>query len=159
VKNGLVHFDKIIDTAFRNLSYMDGAGEVERKVIIRGSNFYSDFWRIEEIFRNLVSNAIKYRNRSNSQHLVEIIVDIDENHARITFSDNGIGISRQDLNRVFDMFYRASEQSVGSGLGLYIVKIAIDKLGGKVTVNSELGAGTTFSLVLPNRIQAVLPNS
>lgn len=159
VKNGLVHFDKIIDTAFRNLNYMEGAEEIVRKMNIVGCEFYSDFWRIEEIFRNLVSNAIKYRNRSNSKHTVEIIVEVDKAEAQITFADNGIGIAKDDLPKVFEMFYRASEQSVGSGLGLYIVKNAIDKLGGKVTVSSELGVGTTFSLVLPNRINAAIPNT
>jgi len=57
------------------------------------------------------------------------------------------------VEHIFEMFYRASEQSEGSGLGLYIVKNAVDKMGGVVMVNSEVGEGTSFKIVLPNQIQ------
>jgi signal transduction histidine kinase len=71
----------------------------------------------------------------------------------VKFKDNGIGIDRGNLSSVFDMFYRASEQSDGSGLGLYIVKNAVDKMGGEVSVESALGLGTTFQISLPNLSQ------
>lgn len=151
VKNGPVSFREIIDSTFRDLSYMEGADLVIRSVCIDGGDFYSDYWRVEEIFRNLVSNAIKYRNRSNHEHIVDIDIDITPEEAWITFADNGIGINSEDKLKVFEMFYRASEQSVGSGLGLYIVKNAVEKLGGKISLESELGKGTKFQLVLPNR--------
>ena len=75
--------------------------------------------------------------------------------AIIIFKDNGIGISQPNQYKIFDMFYRASVQSDGSGLGLYIVKNAVDKLGGTLAVSSELGKGTTFELKLPNHTLAV----
>lgn len=151
VKTGLIDFAQIIDATFQDLNYMEGAEQVVRKIEIHGCDFYSDYWRIEEIFRNLVSNAIKYRKRNNLEHLVSIDIQINQEEAQITVSDNGIGIGSEDLNKVFEMFYRASEQSVGSGLGLYIVKNAVEKLGGKVSLESELGMGTKFQLVLPNQ--------
>jgi signal transduction histidine kinase len=70
---------------------------------------------------------------------------------QLSFKDNGIGISPENLNRIFEMFYRASEQSEGSGLGLYIVRNAVEKLGGQLTVASKPGAGTTFQITLPNK--------
>ena len=73
----------------------------------------------------------------------------------ISFSDNGIGIDENDLTKIFEMFYRATEQSDGSGIGLYIVKNAVDKLGGKISVASKFGHGTRFSIILPNRINSV----
>jgi PAS domain S-box-containing protein len=156
IKNGLIRFDEIVDTAFRNLSYMEGADQIVKEVKISGSDFYSDPWRVEEIFRNLISNAIKYRKISNTSHEIKITIAIEHNEAVISFRDNGIGITKQNLNRVFDMFYRASEQSGGSGLGLYIVKNAVEKLGGRVSVGSEPGVYTIFEIVLPNQKKSTL---
>ncbi|MEY4930231.1 MAG: hypothetical protein RI909_955 [Bacteroidota bacterium] len=151
IKNGLIHFDQIIDTTFRNLSYMEGADQIRKEIKVIGGDFYSDPWRVEEVFRNLISNAIKYRKVGNPSHEISISIMIEQNEAIITFKDNGIGITRQNLNRVFEMFYRASEQSGGSGLGLYIVKNAVEKLRGRVSVNSEPGLYTIFEIVLPNQ--------
>jgi signal transduction histidine kinase len=156
VKNGLVRFDKIVDIVFRNLNYMEGADQICKEVKITGGEFYSDPWRIEEIFRNLISNAIKYRRIENPAHEINITITIEANEAVISFRDNGIGISKQDLNRVFEMFYRASDQAGGSGLGLYIVKNAVEKLGGRVSVGSEPGQYTLFEIVLPNQKKSAL---
>ena len=68
----------------------------------------------------------------------------------IRISDNGEGIPSNELPKIFDMFYRGSESSQGSGLGLYIVKNAVNKLSGHIYVTSEEGMGTTFTVELPN---------
>jgi signal transduction histidine kinase len=68
----------------------------------------------------------------------------------IIVKDNGIGISKENQEKIFDMFYRVSENSVGSGLGLYIVKEIVEKLDGKIEVESEPGKGTAFSIHIPN---------
>ena len=68
----------------------------------------------------------------------------------ITVKDNGIGISEKHVTKIFDMFYRASENSKGSGLGLYIAKETITKLGGTIKVQSEFGISTTFEITIPN---------
>jgi PAS domain S-box-containing protein len=156
IKNGLIRFDEIVDTAFRNLSYMEGADQIHKEIHIKGHGFYSDPWRVEEIFRNLISNAIKYRKIDNPSHEIKIEIAIEQKEAIISFRDNGIGISKQNLSRVFDMFYRASEQSGGSGLGLYIVKNAVEKLGGRVSVGSEPRLYTLFEIVLPNQNNSTL---
>ena len=156
IKTGLIHFEEIVDTAFRNLSYMEGADQIQKDVQISGGDFYSDPWRIEEIFRNLISNAIKYRKISNPSHEIKIMITIEQEVAIISFRDNGIGISKQNLSKIFDMFYRASEQSGGSGLGLYIVKNAVEKLGGRVSVGSEPDVYTFFEIVVPNQRNSTL---
>ena len=88
----------------------------------------------------------------------EIVIRINVDHLRaeITFADNGIGIDEENLTRVFEMFYRATEQSDGSGIGLYIVKNAVDKLGGQISVASRVGQGTRFNIILPNRINSAI---
>jgi signal transduction histidine kinase len=85
-----------------------------------------------------------------------ITITIEQEVAIISFRDNGIGITKQNISKIFDMFYRASEQSGGSGLGLYIVKNAVEKLGGRVSVGSEPGSYTIFEIVLPNQRNSTL---
>ena len=63
--------------------------------------------------------------------------------------DNGLGIAKEHVDKIFDMFYRASEQQSGSGLGLYIVKETIEKMNGTITVSSKLGEGSCFTVNLP----------
>jgi PAS domain S-box-containing protein len=145
-----VDFHGIISKAFSDLSYLPGALDVEITTQISGGDFYSDPWRISEIFRNLISNAIKYRQRQAVKPMINISVESSSEQVRIHFADNGIGIAEDDLDKIFDMFFRATEQSDGSGIGLYIVKNAIDKLRGRITVTSNVGFGTTFEIILPN---------
>jgi PAS domain S-box-containing protein len=146
-----IDFQELIDQTFVDLSYLKGAEQIERSIVVEGTVFFSDRWRIAEIFRNLVSNAIKYRDFTKINPEISVTIAIDETQAVITFKDNGIGIERHNLEKIFNMFYRASEQSDGSGLGLYIVKNATDKLRGEVQVTSKLGEGTSFVISLPNR--------
>jgi len=147
-----INFQELIDQTFVDLSYLKGAEKIKRSIVVEGTSFFSDSWRIAEIFRNLVSNAIKYQDFNKANPEISVNVVIANGRAVITFKDNGIGIELKSLEKIFDMFYRASEQSDGSGLGLYIVKNAADKLRGDVQVTSTLGEGTTFVINLPNRI-------
>jgi signal transduction histidine kinase len=151
-----VNLHEIIDQTFTELSYLEGAREVKRCVKIEGIEFYSDHWRICEIFRNLISNAIKYRQLYTEGSEIQIKIHVDHLRADISFSDNGIGIDDKNLTKIFDMFYRATEQSDGSGIGLYIVKNAVDKLGGQINVASKVDQGTRFSILLPNRINSII---
>lgn len=152
-----VNLEEVIAHTFSDLSYLDGASDIKRNINIDGIEFFSDPWRVSEILRNLISNAIKYRNLDlRIQSEISIKIRIDNLRADISFTDNGIGISEENLARVFEMFYRASEQSDGSGIGLYIVKNAVDKLGGKISVQSKSGIGTRFHIILPNKINNVV---
>jgi len=150
-----IDFQELIDQTFVDLSYLKGAEQIKRTIDVKGSVFNSDRWRIAEIFRNLVSNAIKYRDFNKTNPEINVTIVINESQAVITFKDNGIGIELHNLEKIFNMFYRASEQSDGSGLGLYIVKNAADKLRGEVQVTSTLGEGTSFIINLPNRAPVV----
>jgi len=145
-----VDLQKIIDQTFHELSYLPGAEQIRKVVSIEGTEFYNDPWRIAEIFRNLVSNAIKYRKLDETIPTIRIESMITDHFCQINFEDNGIGIDGINRTKIFEMFYRASDQSEGSGLGLYIVKNAIDKVGGKIAVESELNRGTLFKITIPN---------
>ncbi len=78
------------------------------------------------------------------------MVKVSRNEALIIIDDNGIGIEAKHQDKIFNMFYRATNFQPGSGLGLYIVKETLDKLKGSITVESELGVGTKFSIKIPN---------
>jgi len=156
VTTSKVDFEQIISRTFQDLNYLEGAKDVKHSLKIEGIAFYSDPWRISEIFRNLISNAIKYRQLDIMQPEISIKILIDHLRAEISFVDNGIGIDEVSLVKIFEMFYRATEQSDGSGIGLYIVKNAVDKLGGQISVASQVKQGTRFNIVLPNRINSII---
>ena len=103
------------------------------------------------ILSNLVANAIKHHfpaQRSNPFVSIEVVDDKDG--IIVTVSDNGPGIEQQYLKDIFKMFFRATNRTPGSGLGLYIVEETVSKLSGTISVTSTLGEGTTFTLKLPN---------
>ena len=114
--------------------------------------FYSDTMRVRTIVGNLLSNAIKYRDPEKAEPFIHICVSISEDFCDFSVVDNGIGIAGEYHEKIFDLFFRATDRSKGTGLGLFIVKDTIRKLKGKITVNSILGEGTTFTIRLPNKI-------
>ncbi|MEQ8924885.1 MAG: ATP-binding protein [Fulvivirga sp.] len=110
----------------------------------------TDATRLRIILNNIISNAIKYRSFSKDGPFIKIEAQVNEKEAVITIEDNGDGIEESKLPHIFDMFYRATEKSTGSGLGLYIVKKVADKLGATIEVDSVELEGTTFKIVVPN---------
>jgi signal transduction histidine kinase len=100
---------------------------------------------------NLLSNVVRYRDPWKADSYVSIKIYVGEHEAQMEFTDNGIGIADHYLDKIFKMFFRASADSKGSGLGLYIVKAAVEKLHGTIEVESQLGVGTTFRIAIPNQ--------
>jgi len=153
VNNEHINFTELFDDVTQNLKFM---GDTNRMVdftidITGNAPVYSDKNRISTILNNLISNAIRYQNPKAPNPFVNIKTDISETETKIIISDNGIGIPDELQPKIFDMFYRVSQESVGSGLGLYIVKEAVNKLNGDIKVQSEIGEGTTFSIKIPNK--------
>jgi len=147
-----VDFAAIIAECKENIGYMDGADKVEFTYKVKGiKDFYSDNKRITIFMNNLLSNAIKYQDQSGKRKsFVSIQVIVTKKSALITIQDNGVGIKKEYQPKIFNMFFRASESSYGSGLGLYIARQAVERLGGEIKVESKLNVGTTFSITLPN---------
>jgi PAS domain S-box-containing protein len=145
-----VNLKSSLERAIADLNYLKGTSDVDFLLQVEDAEIWSDPWRISEIFRNLVSNAVKYRKMDGEKPWVKVSIEVAQGVAMIRFEDNGIGIEKKNLDRIFEMFYRATEQSDGSGIGLYIVKNAVEKLQGKLLVNSVAGQGTTFTIQLPS---------
>ena len=122
-------------------------------VVEKNAEMYSDKERISMIIRNLLSNCINFRDEGKKNSFIEVSFDIKHDSCQLQVSDNGIGISEVNLSRVCEMFYRVSEKSNGAGLGLYIVKEAVAKLGGELLIKSKLQKGTTVTINLPNNVE------
>jgi PAS domain S-box-containing protein len=111
--------------------------------------FWSDESKILQVLSNLVSNAIKFTSKGR----VEVGVEVNDNTVEFHVSDTGIGIPKDEKEKIFDRFYqidhRVSREYGGTGLGLAISKAYIELLGGKISVDSEPGTGTKMSFSIP----------
>ncbi len=112
--------------------------------------FYCDGFRLSLILNNLVSNAVKYQRVDEQNPKVKLSVQVSEAEAVIHIEDNGVGIIEDHLNKIFQIFFRSSDFKNGLGIGLYIVKEALTRIGGEISVKSVFGKGTEFTLVVPN---------
>ena len=103
-----------------------------------------------QVWTNLLDNAVKYS--SDSVHLMIDILE-EKDTARVTIADNGIGMSEEDQRHIFEQFYQVEHSHVqeGNGLGLAIVKTIVEQLGGSISVESEIGKGSTFQVILPKQ--------
>ncbi len=149
-----INFMVEINNSVTNFHHVYTTKNLEiRTRILQSTPFYSDLTKIRIILNNLISNAIKYRkNKYNLISYINIDVETTNNEAIIKIEDNGEGIPPDKLEKIFDMFYRASESSEGSGLGMYIVKNVIKKLDATIEVDSVDREGTTFTLKIPNNL-------
>lgn len=160
VNHTAINFREMIYDSSDNLRFMENADRIQKRVKIDSEiPFYSDPMRIGIIFNNLISNAVKYQNLREEESFVEVQVTSDEGKASISVIDNGIGIPERHQKNIFKLFFRASTQSYGSGLGLYIVKNAVEKLNGKIWFKSEEQKGTSFFIELPNQKPHLNPAS
>lgn len=114
------------------------------------AEFKSDAFRLSVILNNLISNAVKYQKPEEINPSVKLVIDADEKEADIIIEDNGVGIIEDHLNNVFKMFFRSNFTVTGLGIGLYIVKEALTRIGGEISVESTHGEGTSFRLRVPN---------
>lgn len=104
---------------------------------------------LRSIFYNLLSNAIKYRHLDRTP-MIKITTRQEDNYILISVTDNGLGIEKSKLPKIFGMFERLHTHVEGTGIGLYIVKRIIENADGKIEVHSTLGKGTTFQIYLKN---------
>lgn len=105
---------------------------------------------MRQVFTNIIENAIKYNVNGGK---VYVAIDEDEHNLIVKVRDTGIGIKKEDIDKIFDRFYRADKSRKreigGAGLGLSICKWIIESHGGYIKVESEYGSGSTFSIFLP----------
>lgn len=131
------------------------AGQIQEKDLVVWQQMQQDTWYthlvlMRFLLENLLSNAVKYNRQGGS---IRLTAEIKENQLHLEVADTGIGISPEHLPHIFTCFYRAdpsrNKEIAGNGLGLSIVKTAVEKMQGEITVVSEEGKGTCFHVTLP----------
>ncbi|MEM6269890.1 MAG: two-component regulator propeller domain-containing protein [Bacteroidota bacterium] len=161
VKQGKIEFSKLKPyevTSDILESLANKQGYPEHKFVIEidpDLEIISDRRLLSSILQNFIDNSVKYRDTSKAQCTTWINLELKSDRTiDIKVRDNGIGIKDELKNRVFDMFFRGTNQAGGSGLGLYIVKQAAEKMKGTIDMESQYGEGTTFMAFVPNRSEA-----
>ena len=139
----------LINEVYQELAFLPNASKVKlNNKVPEHLIVNNDLTRLKIILHNMINNGIKYADFDKKS---ELNIEISEKPKNwiLTFSDNGIGIEKNYLNKIFNMYFRATDKASGSGLGLFIVQEILDKLGGSIQVNSEYGESTTFTIILP----------
>jgi signal transduction histidine kinase len=141
---------KLVRSILENLRFYPNAEKIDISLEIPTDlEIISDPNRIQIIIGNLITNSFKYADFSKDNSFLKINASVLSNQLEIKIEDNGVGIKEDYINSIFEMFFQATEKSEGSGLGLYIVKQAVEKLNGTIQVNSKYGMGASFLVSLP----------
>ena len=145
-----IDLEQLIRNTHEDLKFYEGTTVSLELIIQQGAPFYSDERRLKSIVHNIMSNSVKYSDNQKDASWLKVEIETKESGCVLSFTDNGKGIPTEYQSRVFDMFYRATSERSGSGLGLYIVKEMTERIGGTVRLESELGVGTTLRLTFPS---------
>lgn len=153
-----IEFEKLIVAILDNFK----VNPEYRKVLVKKNikvdhPFVSDQWLVNTILYNLISNAFKYSKKNHSDSFIDIEIKDYKKGVVISVADNGIGIPQDHQETIFEFQKRATSQAYGLGLGLFIVKNAVQKLEGKLSINSIEGKGTTFKVDLPSVKESINP--
>jgi PAS domain S-box-containing protein len=144
-----VNLLQVVNEVIKSLTYMHGFDRMQMRIDIHPELLvFTDLERVKVILNNLVSNAVKYSDATKDS-FVSLQASTDRHHFMIEVKDNGIGIREEFHKQIFEMFFQAHDHARGSGLGLYIVKETVEKLQGSISLQSEYGVGTSFTLVVP----------
>jgi len=150
VKTEKFNLRELVDEVYTELAYLPEAIKLTfDNLIPEELQVQSDRTRVKVIFNNLITNGIKYADKNKTVGFIKIESHRKGSNTFVKVSDNGIGVRAEYLDKIFNMYFRATEISKGSGLGLFIVKETINKIGGKVSVESTIGLGSTFEITIP----------
>ncbi|KGO90674.1 sensor histidine kinase [Flavobacterium suncheonense] len=144
----IVNFDKIVNDILLQHNYLSEAKAIQIKKNVEIDEMHTDGLRLKIILNNLVSNAIKYSDKDKNDKFIEIAAHHEDSFFKIEVKDNGIGIKKDIQAKIFEMFF-GTDHNLGSGLGLYITKQAVENLKGTITVASEVKQGSTFTVIIP----------
>jgi signal transduction histidine kinase len=145
-----INLEEEVRLVLESLRYQDASTGIRIELEIpSGLRFVSDKVKLQAILNNLLSNAVKYADPVKSDRKIRVWAAQANGETRLVVQDNGIGISEENLSRVFGLFFTEGSRAKGSGLGLYIVHEAVVRLGGRIDIRSEKGQGSTFALVFP----------
>jgi len=146
-----IDFNELLEQQYEAYRNKWGLNDVQVDVNIKQEEtFHSDEGKLRVIFNNLFGNAYKFQKEGNPDKFIKIDIQVADEKAIIEVTDNGIGIEDKYQEEVFDLFHRATQKNVGSGIGLYMVKESVEQLRGDIDLISALGVGTTFKITIPS---------
>ncbi len=146
----IINFKDIIEDINEEFRFIDNFKKLKVVVGVKlSNNYYSDPRLLNVIFRNLIQNAIRYLDPTKTKPSLQLKITESKDQVKLSVKDNGLGIPPKYHKQIFDLYFRASNSPESTGLGLYIVKTAVEKLQGTVNLDSVVGAGTTISILLP----------
>ncbi|MFZ6010526.1 MAG: sensor histidine kinase [Bacteroidota bacterium] len=148
--------ERLVSDVIDNFKFIKGADKIRFQKEIALSNLVQiDRVRLMIVLNNILSNAIKYHRLEQRDPWVTIAAHYAFQKLYVSVSDNGQGIDADLVPKIFNMFFRGTNQSKGSGLGLYIVKETVEKMGGSIQVESTLGTGTSFVVSIPASLSTI----
>jgi signal transduction histidine kinase len=150
IQPSCIDLEQLIRNTHEDLKFYEGTTVSLELHLEQSAPFYSDERRLKSIVHNIMSNSVKYSDNQKDASWLKVEIETKESGCILSFTDNGKGIPPEYQSRVFDMFYRATSERSGSGLGLYIVKEMTERIGGTVRLESELGVGTSLRLTFPS---------
>lgn len=148
-----VSINEIIDEIISQHFYIKGTNEIAIKKNLSVDEVHSDGLRLKIILNNLLSNAIKYSDEKKEHHYISIKTYAEGEFYKIEIEDNGIGINKEYQVKIFEMFFVTNNNKKGSGLGLYLVKEAVENLNGNITVDSKMDIGSIFTVTIPKQYE------
>ncbi|WP_244248460.1 sensor histidine kinase [Flavobacterium foetidum] len=144
-----VSLKELFNEAILQLMHIENASKIKFTQELLIDKIESDGFRLQIIINNLLSNAIKYADNSKQEMIISIKSYKNEDANQIEISDNGIGINDEYKDNIFEMYF-GTNKNKGSGLGLYIVKEAVENIKGNISVISESKIGSRFIVTIPN---------
>ncbi|UII20629.1 ATP-binding protein [Fulvivirga ligni] len=146
-----VDFASLISSIRTSIKYLEkDAGVIKYKFDFdKDLTIKTDSYRLSIIIANLIENAIIYRRSSQDEHSIDIRAYKEAESLKIMVSDSGIGLKEDQFDKIFDMFVKVNDNNNGSGLGLYLTKLALNRLNGSISVQSKINTFTTFTVTLP----------
>ena len=153
LKNTLVDVRQLVEEVLSDLDFLDPREEIEKIIYIAPqAPVCLDRIRLKTILHNLLSNALKFQHTDKREKHVIVGVESNPQHIILSIEDNGIGIKNENREQVFDMFYRATSHNHGAGLGLYIARRTVQKMGGNIRFCERQQRGIRVLIELPNQL-------
>ena len=152
-----IDFNELITQTIALLKPLNGIKNISFNINIpKELKIYSNPEMLYSILNTLLQNAIKYKRPKSKTHTPFIIINAfkTKEGIKITIKDNGMGIKKEETDKIFDLYYRSNHTVDGTGLGLYITKNAVEKLNGTISATSTINKETRFDILLPNLYSA-----
>jgi signal transduction histidine kinase len=144
-----VSLHELLEDVVADIKFNKNASAIRLDYVPDSSHvFKSDYGQMKIVMCNLMGNAVKYHNLAHPSPYIRVTFKRFPDYVEIGVEDNGPGIPESSIPHIFEMFYRASENTEGTGLGLYIVNEALNKVKGSIEVDSVIGQGSKFTIFL-----------